>query len=574
MVKSPAKAPTGIAGFDEITGGGLPRGRTTLLVGGPGSGKTILGLQFLVHGAQDCREPGIFVAFEESSPRIVANAESFGWNLSALQKKKLYFMDAQPTSALVQSGDFDLCGLLAALEAKSSEMGARRIVFDALDVVLALLPDAATKRREIYRLHEWLLAHHLTAIVTAKAGGDEMSSSIEQPFGFMQFMVDCAVILNHSVVLGVSQRSVRVQKFRGSGFDENESPFLIGNSGFEVAVAHTLSRVDARVSNERVSSGVERLDTMLGGGYYRGASILITGFSGTAKTTLSGAFAEAACRRGECTMFVCFDTNSTEVIRNLRSVGIRLDPYVKNGCLRMVSARAITGSAETYLVRIKALAKVHGARCVVIDPVSAWSKSGNDLSTQSVADRLIDWSKGEGTTLVCTSLLDEMSGQVEGGSQLQISALADTWIHLNYLMQAGERNRGLSIVKSRGTTHSNQLRELILSDTGVTLADTYTAGGEVLMGTLRWEKERAERVVHEAAEVVAKLKTVKLDAEEAELEVRVKSLQTELVAKRVEKALLVRTTQSDKGELSRGRTQIKELRGADATIAVGKETPP
>jgi circadian clock protein KaiC len=379
--------------------------------------------------------------------------------------------------------------------------------------------------------------------------------------------VDCAVILNHSVVLGVSQRSLRVQKYRGSSFDENESPFLIGNSGFEVTTAHTMSRVDAKVSSERVSSGIERLDTMLGGGYFRGASVLITGFSGTAKTTLSGAFAEAACRRGERTMFVCFDTNSTEVIRNLLSVGIRLDRYINNGCLRMISARAITGSAETYLVRIKALAKEHRARCVVIDPVSAWSKSGNDLSTQSVADRLIDWSKSEGTTLVCTSLLDEMSGQGEGGSQLQISALVDTWIHLNYLVQAGERNRGLSIVKSRGTTHSNQVRELILSDSGVTLADTYTAGGEVLMGTLRWEKERAERAVHEAAEVAAKLKTVKLDAEEAELEVRLKSLQTELVAKQVEKALLVRTTQSDKGELSRGRTEMKELRGADAAIS-------
>lgn len=572
--KLSAKAPTGIAGFDEITGGGLPRGRTSLLVGGPGSGKTILGLQFLVHGAQNCREPGIFVAFEESSPRIVANAESFGWNLADLQKKKLYFVDAQPMSDLVQSGEFDLCGLLAALEAQTRIMGARRIVFDALDVVLALLPDQATQRREIYRLHEWLLARELTGIITLKAGGDDRNSVSQQPFSFMQFMVDCAVMLNHSVVLGVSQRSLRVQKYRGSGFDENESAFLIGSSGFEVAVAHTLSRVDVKVSNERVASGIERLDTMLGGGYYRGASILITGFSGTAKTTLSGAFAEAACQRGERTMFVCFDTNSTEVIRNLRSVGIRLDRYVKNGCLRMISARAITGSAETYLVRIKALAKEHGARCVVIDPVSAWSKSGNDLSTQSVADRLIDWSKGEGTTLVCTSLLDEMSGQGEGGSQLQISALVDTWIHLNYLIQAGERNRGLSIVKSRGTTHSNQVRELILSDAGVTLADTYTAGGEVLMGTLRWEKERAERVVHEAAEVAAKLKSVKLDAEEAELVVRVKSLQTELAAKQVEKALLVRTTQSHEGELSRGRTQMKELRGADATIATRKATPP
>ena len=233
---------------------------------------------------------------------------------------------------------------------------------------------------------------------------------------------------------------------------------------------------------------------MLGGGYYRGASVLITGFSGTAKTTLSGAFAEAACRRGERTLFVSFDSDSTEVIRNLASVGIRLDRYVKNGCLRMISARTITGSAETYLVRIKTLAKEHGARCLVIDPVSTWSKSGNDLTAQSVAERLIDWSKADGITLVCTSLLDEMSSRTEGGSPLQISTLADTWIHLNYLVQAGERNRGLSIIKSRGTAHSNQVRELILSDAGVTLADTYTAGGEVLMGTMRWEKERAERV--------------------------------------------------------------------------------
>jgi circadian clock protein KaiC len=573
-VQASGKAPTGIGGFDDITGGGLPRGRTTLLVGGPGSGKTVLALQFLAHGARDCKEPGIFVAFEETSKRIVANAESFGWKLAELRRKKLLFMDARPLPDLIQSGDFDLGGMLAALGAQIKAIGARRIVFDALDVVLALLPDPAAERREIYRLHEWLMARDLTGIITLKSGGDESDSINQHPFGFMQYMVDCAVILNHSVVLGVSQRSLRVQKYRGSSFDENELPFLIGDRGIEVTAAHTLSRVEIKVSNERVSSGVERLDTMLGGGYYRGASVLITGFSGTAKTTLSGAFAEAACRRGERTMFVCFDSNSTEVIRNLSSVGVRLDRYVKNGRLRMISARAITGSAETYLVRIKALAKQHRARCVVIDPVSAWSKSGDDLTTQSVADRLIDWSKGEGITLVCTSLLDEMSGQGEGGSLLQISALVDTWIHLNYLMQAGERNRGLSIVKSRGTAHSNQVRELILSDAGVTLADTYTAGGEVLMGTLRWEKERAERVVHEAAEVAAKLKRVKLDAEEAELEVRLKSLQTELVAKQVEKALLVRTTESSKGELSRGRTQMKELRGADAAIPRRKASSP
>lgn len=556
------KAPTGIAGLDEITGGGLPRGRTTLLAGGSGSGKTILALQFLVNGVQR-DEAGIFVAFEEAPARIARNADTFGWNLPELQQQeKLYFMDAQPPADLVQSGTFDLSGMLAALGAKAEELSATRIVFDALDIVLALLPDAAAQRREIYRLHAWLLQHEMTAIVTLKADSDG-GGSIGQPFGFMQFMVDCAVILNHTVVLGVSQRNLRVQKYRGSSFDENESPFLIGRNGFEVAVTRTLGRGQAEATNERVSSGVERLDTMLGGGYYRDASVLITGFPGTAKTTLSGAFAEAACARGERTMFVSFDSDSNEVIRNLGSVGIRLDRFVEDGTLNMVSARTITGSAETYLVRIKSLAREHEARCVVVDPISTLSKSGNELTAHSVAERLIDWSKAEGITLVCTSLLDEMSSQSEAGSPLQISTLADTWIHLNYLVQAGERNRGMSIIKSRGTAHSNQVRELILSDAGISVTDTYTAGGEVLMGTMRWEKESAERHASEVAAMTAKLRSVKLDAEHAELEARVKLLQVELAAKVTEKAVLARSAEVHEKELARGRDRMRELRGTD-----------
>jgi circadian clock protein KaiC len=573
-VKTPTKSPTGITGFDEITGGGLPRGRTTLLTGGPGSGKTLFGLRFLVHGARDCKEPGIFVAFEESTKRIIANADNFGWNLPELQRKNLFFLDAQPTPDLIQSGTFDLSGMLAVLGAQMKAMGARRIVFDALDIVLALLDDPAARRREVYRLHEWLLANELTGLITAKADvEDEVNSRGQQPFSFMQFMVDCSVVLNHRVSLGVSQRNLRVQKYRGSGFDENESPFVIGKGGFDVALARTLGRLDTKVSQERVSSGVTRLDTMLGGGYYRGASVLITGFPGTAKTTLSGAFAEAACKRGERTMFFSFDSDAAEVIRNLASVGIRLDRYVKSGLLSVISARTISGSAETLLVRIKALAREHKARCVVIDPVSTLAKIGNELTAHSVAERLIDWSKADGTTLVCTSLLDELNGQAEGGTPLQISTIADTWIHLNYLVQAGERNRGLSIIKSRGTAHSNQVRELILSDAGVTLADIYTAGGEVLMGTLRYEKESAERVAHEIAEVAGELQRVRLDAEEAVLEVRAKSLQTELIAKQVEKTLLSRTTQSRKGELSRGHTRMRELRGGDATKPKRKVKP-
>jgi circadian clock protein KaiC len=272
-------------------------------------------------------------------------------------------------------------------------------------------------------------------------------------------------------------------------------------------------------------------------------------------------------------MFFSFDSDGGEVIRNLASVGIRLGRYVKSGLLRMVSARTISGSAETLLVRIKSLAREHKSRCLVIDPVSTLAKVGNELTAHGVAERLIDWSKADGTTLVCTSLLDELNGQSEGGTPLQISTIADTWIHLNYLVQAGERNRGLSIIKSRGTAHSNQVRELILSDTGVTLADIYTAGGEVLMGTLRWEKESAERVAHEVAEVAGKLKRVSLDAEEAVLAVRAKSLQTELLAKQAEKTLLTRTTESRKGEMSRTRVRVRELRGGDMAIRHGRRDP-
>jgi circadian clock protein KaiC len=561
------KSPTGIPGFDEITGGGLPCGRTTLLVGGPGSGKTIFALQFLLHGINH-GEPAIFVAFEETPKRIVANFDNFGWDIGRLHPEQLYLLDAQPPPELIQSGSFDLSGMLAALGAQVEAMGARRIVFDALDVVLALLPDAASARREVYRLHQWLLERQLTGLITAKDGGGDGGSggaSIQQPFGFMQFMVDCAVILNHHIVLGVSQRNLRVQKYRGSGFDENESPFVIGSTGFDVALARKLGNEDTELINERVTSGVERLDTMLGGGYYRGASVLITGFPGTAKTTLSGAFAAAACLRGERTLFVSFDSDGSEIVRNLTSVGIQLQPHSDSGMLRMISARTITGSAESLLARIKTLATTHAARCVVIDPVSTLSKSGNELTAHGVTERLIDWTKAEGITLVCTSLLDEINGQ-KTGTPLQISTLADTWIHLSYLVQAGERNRGLSVVKSRGTAHSNQVRELILSDEGVTLADIYTAGGEVLMGTMRWEKESAERVASEVAEVAAQLNLVRLDAEEAVLEVRAKAVQTELLAKQVEKTLLTRTSAGREGELAKGLARMRVLRGADEAV--------
>jgi circadian clock protein KaiC len=328
------KACTGIDGFDDITNGGLPRGRTTLFEGGPGSGKTIMALQTLVNGARLHDEPGIFVAFEESAERITINASKFGWDLQELQKRKLFFLDAQPSLDLVQSGTFDLGGMLAALAAKAAEIKAKRVVFDAVDVVLALMRDPAAEQREVYRLHEWLLASGLTGVLTAKGGGYQAKFMNQQHLGFMQFMVDCSVVLNHDVVEGVSQRNLRVVKYRGANFAENESPFLIGDAGMEVAGAREWSAVKIPPTRERVSSGVPRLDAMLGGGYYRNSSVLITGVPGTAKSTLCGTFAESACLRGEKTLYVSFDSDADEVVRNLTSVNVRLERFIKRGAHR------------------------------------------------------------------------------------------------------------------------------------------------------------------------------------------------------------------------------------------------
>jgi len=550
------KAPTGIEGFDEITRGGLPRGRTTLLAGGPGSGKSLLALQSLVHGAIDLDEPGIFVAFEESSERIIINAAQFSWNLPALQRRKLFFLNAQPTADLIQSGNFDLDGLLAMLAAKVRAMGAKRIVFDAIDMVLSLLSDVKTERREIVKLHDWLVKEGLTAIITAKEGDDQPH------LDYLQFMVDCAVTLNHAVVAGVSQRNLRILKYRGSAFEENESPFVIGSTGLEVAGSRGPGQPDVAVSNERVSSGVPRLDTMLGGGYYRCSSVLITGFPGTAKSTLSGAFAEAACARGEPTLFVSFDSDISEVVRNLASVNIRLQRFVNSGVLRTNSARALNGSAEIHLMRIKNLVREQKTRCLVIDPVSALAKSGNVDTGHSVAERLIDWAKAEGITLVCTSLLEHGSTQMEG-TPMQISTIADTWIHLNYLVNAGERNRGLSIIKSRGTAHSNQVRELVLSHAGVTLADAYMAGGEVLMGTLRWEKERADQITRLEGENAIRRQRLKIETEEIDLAARLKALERELESKRAEKELLNQKAALNAKEITTDRDRLSSLRKAD-----------
>src|SRR4029077_10263899 len=408
------------------------------------------------------------------------------------KKKQLFFFDAKMGPDVIKAGEFDLSGMLAGIKTEADARGARRIVFDAVDVLLSLLDDPLAERREIYRLDDWLSESGLTGIITAKSEGDD--PFVGEGYGFMQFMADCVAALKLRVVDQIALRHVQVMKYRGSSFAENEAPLVIGASGMEVADI-SATTVAPETSQARVSSGVERLDAMLGGGYFRGSSVLITGSAGTGKSILAGAVAEAACLRKEHTLYVSFDENPSEVVRDLSSVGLRLGPHVKSGVLRMHSARAEASSAEVHLMKIKGIVREHQSRCMVVDPLSAIVKAGGALTAGRVAERLICLAKSEGITLVCTSLLQGAQPLSEE-TPVQISTIADTWIHLTKICQAGERNRALSIVKSRGMKHSNQVRELILSDQGIALADVYTAGGDVLMGTARWQKkDEAERSI-------------------------------------------------------------------------------
>ena len=554
------KMPTGIEGFDEITGGGLPRNRTSLVVGGPGCGKTVFAMQTLVNSARLCNEPGIFVAFEENSRQLIANAASFGWDLQTLEQEgKLFFLDARLSTDDVQSGKFDLIGMLASLKVKADEMGAKRIVFDSLDVLLALLNDPVAERRELYRLHEWLSQAGPAGIITLRIeGGDPLLS---QHYGFMQFMADCVVLLYHHMAERVSLRYLRVLKYRGSHFAENEFPLVISPQGMEITSFDLRDSVVV-AQNERVSSGIARLDTMLGGGYYRGSSVLITGAPGTAKSTLSASFAEAACRRGEKTLYVSFDESAPEIVRNLSSVGLRLGPHVESGVLRIYSESSEEKSAQEHLTRIKKLIREQKPRCLVIDPLTAMVKAGGRIPALGMAKELLHSAKADGITIILTSLVEGGEYLVET-SGIAISTISDTWIHLSFMAQSGERNRALTIVKSRGTRHSNQVRELILSDEGVTLTDVYTAGGEVLMGSLRWARIRSEALEKERTRMEIERKRIDLGLADAEMLARMETLKRQLEAQRAELALLIAQQKVQEEAWSVGQKDLGEMRDAD-----------
>jgi circadian clock protein KaiC len=413
ITKKPAQAVpkllTGIEGFDQLSQGGLPRHRTSLIVGGPGAGKTVFALQCLVSAVHRQRATAIFVAFEESPRQLIANGATFDWGLAGVSARKLFFMDAHLSPTLVKAGDFDLAGMLAMLAAKKQEIGAQWIVFDGIDVLLTLLQDPAAEMRELYRLRDWLADNALTAIVTAKA---DCRSPDAERYGFLQFMVDCVVRLERRQEDRISMQTLQITKYRGSGYAAAEFPLSFGSSGIEVGATEPLT-IGHKASTERISAGFGRLDTMLGGGVFRGSSTLITGVPGTSKTTLAGKFIEAACERGERTLFVSFDESAEQIMRNLSSVGIALKAHVKSGLLRLYSVRTEGIGAEEHLLKVRSLIREHQPQCMAIDPLTAIAKSGALGAARKVANRLIYMVKDGNITLMVTALseTDEPSGE-------------------------------------------------------------------------------------------------------------------------------------------------------------------
>ena len=556
-----AKMRTGIEGFDEITSGGLPRGGTSLVMGGPGCGKTVFALQSLVNAIKRPKEAGLFVAFEESPAQIIANAATLGWDLAGAAKKRLHFLDARLSPEVVKAGDFDLVGMLTLLQLQAEKSGAKLVVFDGIDVLLGLLDDPVAERREIYRIRDWLSQTGLTGIITQKVAGIEQ----DHRYNFLQFMVDCVVVLRHQLVDGAAFRSLRVMKYRGSGFSGDEFPIMLTREGMQVTNRGT-PELKYSVFDERVSTGLPRLDSMLNGGYHRGSNVLLSGAPGTAKSTLAGLFVAAACARGERTLYVSFDEGAAQIVRNLRSVDIRLAPHVKSGVLKMYSTRTRGPNIEDQFAVLREYVLANKPRCLVIDPLSALSTHVAHLGALDATRQFLDFMKGQGITVVNTSLMDGINA--DEASTSGISTIADTWIHVSYVVQDGERNRALTIVKSRGTRHSNQVRELTLSDQGVDLTDVFAAQGKVLMGVARWEWEQQERAGTKRTQVAAELKRLQLQLAQAEAEARLMVVQTEMEARRAEIALLVDATGSASKLVSTDRAVLRKMRHADVDVDV------
>jgi circadian clock protein KaiC len=480
------KSPTGINGFDEITDGGLPTGRPSLVCGPPGTGKSVFAVQFLVNGATQYGEPGVFLTFEESRDELVANVRSLGFDIDELERDGRLLVDALTlTPQAVETGEFDLEALMVRLTWAVDQIGAKRVAIDNVEALFVAFNRPALVRSELRRLFRWIKDQGLTAVITGERGEDLLTQH-----GIQEYLSDCVVVLDHRVVQDVATRRMRVLKYRGSVHGRNEYPFLIGADGFDVLPITSLG-LEQPVSSQRVSTGIDGLDEMLGGqGVFQGSGVLVSGTSGTGKTTIASNFADAACRRGEVVLFFSFEESQAEIERNMSSVGLDLASWAEQGLLHFHCERPTTRGLEDHLATMEQMTQKLAPDLVVIDPVSSLSRGSTPSDVSSMLLRQIYFLKSTGITAVMT-VLNEESG-LEHPIQ-SISSLVDTWLHVVILQTFEERNRGLYVRKARGMAHSNQIREFVLSDDGVSLIPVFVGPQGVLTGSARVAAESAER---------------------------------------------------------------------------------
>jgi circadian clock protein KaiC len=551
------KARTGIQGLDEITGGGLPQGRPTLVCGSAGCGKTLLAMEFLVRGATQFDEPGVFMAFEETAKDLTQNVASLGFDLNDLIARKKMVLDFVyiERSEIEETGEYDLEGLFIRLGLAIDSIGAKRVVLDTIESLFAGLPNPLILRAELRRLFRWLKDKGVTAIITGERGDETLTRQ-----GLEEYVSDCVIVLDHRVSDQASSRRLRVVKYRGSTHGTNEYPFLIDEDGISVLPVTSLG-LQHSVSTDRIPSGVARLDSMLGGmGYYRGSSVLISGTAGTGKSSLAAHFVDAACRRGERALYFAFEESPSQIIRNMRSIGLDLEPWVKKGLLVFQATRPSFAGLEMQLTMMHKTVNTFKPQVVVVDPLNGFVIGGNEVEVKSMLMRLADFLKTNQITTVFTSLTT--SGQI-GVPDVAISALIDTWLVLRDIEIGGERNRSLAILKSRGMTHSNQIRECLLSSQGVELCEVYVGAGGVLTGSARLAQEALEQAGKLTRKQETERRQLELESKRLALEAQIDAMRAEFLVRETEALKIIGQEQAQEAQLLRERVEMGLSRKAD-----------
>jgi len=559
-----AKCRTGIQGLDEITGGGLPHGRPTLLCGSAGCGKTLLAVEFLVRGAVELDEPGVLVAFEETAAELKANVASLGFDLASLVRRKKLVLDHVhiERSEITETGEYDLEGLFVRLDHAIDSIGAKRVVLDTLEALFAGLPNEAILRAELRRLFRWLKDKGVTAIITAERGREQLTRH-----GLEEYVSDCVILLDHRVVDQIATRQLRVVKYRGALHGTNEFPFHIGDDGISVLPITSLG-LNHKVSNERISTGIPRLDAMLGSrGFFRGSSVLLTGTAGTGKTSVGAVFAEAAARRGERVLFFSFEESPNQIIRNMRSIGLRLEPLVAGGLLRFHSARPTLYGLEMHLAAMfKEIAAFHPT-VVIVDPITSLLSAGTGSETKGMITRLIDFLKGGQITSLFTSLT--RGGHALEQSEITMSSLMDAWLLLEDFEGNGERNRVLYVLKARGMAHSNQIREFLISNRGIDLVDAYIGPSGVLTGAARVAQTAREKAEALAGQQEAARRQSELKRKRAALEQQIAALRSDYETAETELRRIDEQAGARTRVLTDERSELARLRQADAQVPAG-----